>query len=185
MSINIYRIVGTNTGRCYVGQCKDMKNRINIHKITNNICSSRIITNNEPWTYEILEVVDEEDANKVEQHWIDYYVNSVNINRVVRTKDQTKVLNNKSSRKRFQKMTEEEKEVHREKARKWRRENKEKLKAYDKEHKSIRFNCLCGKNRNKDGKRKHLRSNQHKEDFRKLLLEEIQMMKLVAEIFTL
>lgn len=79
----IYKIVGENTNKCYIGSTKNLKNRIACHKCKNN-CKSSEIMNNEPYTLTIIETINNIDDKKViydrESYYIENTENCINRN---------------------------------------------------------------------------------------------------------
>ena len=79
----IYKIIDNTNNNVYVGQTKDMKNRMSKHlsdmKIEKYYCSSEIVLKNNDWRLEIIEDnLSKEDAIIKEKYYIQNNPNCIN-----------------------------------------------------------------------------------------------------------
>lgn len=148
MKTFIYRIFckDDNIKDCYIGQTKDIQSRIRQHKCKckkSNIKIYEFIRTNgnwDNWTYEILEECECEDntqSHLVEQKWYDLLQPSLNFQRPAQTLF--------------------------EQHNKWKNNNKDHIKEYDKKRSFERLICECGCLYSPKHKNRHLESIKHNE----------------------
>lgn len=80
MVIQIYRAVSKTTGLSYIGQTKNLSNRILTHwygrKSGSKFHNAMLELGRDDFEWEVLEEVDESFSDEREQYWIKYYNSS-------------------------------------------------------------------------------------------------------------
>lgn len=131
----VYSITCNLTGESYIGSTESEYKRIAGHKTKTQKCSSKPIIDRGYYTYKRLEIVDYENAKELRQHeqkFIETYRTEgkkvVNKVRAFRTPEQKRECDNaKAQRWR-------DRDGNKEKMKKWREDNKDKINAYAKKY---------------------------------------------------
>lgn len=136
----LYEIVCNETGERYIGSTNKIYNRMRAHKCKSNNTSSKTITSRGNYTYKILETL--ENASKMdllikEKEYIETY-DCINIKRPIRTKEEQ--VSEAIVRTIL-----------------WRKNNKDKIIEYRKEH----IMCDCGGKYGINNKARHVKSVIH------------------------